>query len=101
MDELFAEERTIKLNLPIIKKWFIESTVACNTWILPGKTRMRFDMEDIDLKLTTKLRVNDNGFVIPELLSVDLDLGETVFYHENWLMAVFFDQWIKLTLVIV
>jgi hypothetical protein len=62
---------------------------------------MMFDMEDIIFIATTDLLKTKDGFIKPELYAIDFKWGKTKFYHENWLLSLIFDDWIKFILVII
>lgn len=60
-----------------------------------------FDIEDVDFKFTTELYRTKNGFIDPNIWTIGLEWGETSFYHENWLLSLMFDNWIKFVLIII
>lgn len=62
---------------------------------------MVFDLRDIKIASNQELYVTENGFIYPDVLAVDFNWGETSFYHENFIMQVLVDGWIKFLLVII
>jgi hypothetical protein len=91
----------LKVKFPGFKNWKIMAHSKANTWILPSEADVVFDIEDLMLKFNTEFATTDKGYLRPVLWAVDLQWGETKFYHENFALAFLFDQWINFTLIIV
>ena len=72
-----------------------------DTWIIPPKSDMMFDMENIDVSFSTELETTSDGFLKPKFWEVSLNWGQSSFYHENFLLAMLFDNLIKQSLIIV
>lgn len=91
----------MRVKFPGIKSWKLQMHSKANTWIMPSEADIVFDIEDLMLKFNTELQTTEQGYLRPILWATDLSWGNTKFYHENWMLAVLFDQWINFTLIIV
>lgn len=91
----------LKVKFPTLKHWKIAFHSKANTWLLPQESDIVFDIEDLLLKFNTEFETTKEGFLRPVLFATDLKWGETKIYHENWMLALLFDQWINFTLIII
>jgi hypothetical protein len=91
----------LQVTSPALKQWKIEAHQTINTWILPPESEIMFDIEDMSVKFNTEFETTPEGYLKPVLYASDLRWGNTSIYHENFFLAMIFDQWIKFLLVIV
>lgn len=61
---------------------------------------MTFDIQDMKLNFNTEFVTTSQGYLKPIIWATELNWGETTVYHDNFLLALMFDQWIKFTLII-
>jgi hypothetical protein len=52
------------------------------------------------LKFNTNFKITPQGYLNPVVSSMDLKFGKTKIYHDDWFLALIFDQWIKFMMVI-
>ena len=97
----FFERPMLKVHFPAITSWRVQAHTSANTLILPKESEMVFDIEDLNFDFNTEFETNEFGYLRPILYATNLQWGETAFYHENFLLAVIFDQWIRFTLIII
>ena len=62
---------------------------------------MEFEIQDLDLKFNTYFKTTPEGYLNPVVTNADIKFGKTKIYHDDWFLALVFDQWIKLMMIIV
>ena len=60
--------------------------------LLPQDSLVCLEIKDFDVKYNTDFLVTENGFLKPVIYAMELNWGETRYYHENWFLAMVFDQ---------
>jgi hypothetical protein len=91
----------LKVSSPTIQDWKISAHQKVNHWILPQESDIEFHLENMRIDFNTELEPTETGMLKPILWATDIYFGNTSIYHDNFFLAIIFDQWIKLLLVII
>ena len=57
-------------------------------------------MKDFDIDFQTDFSVTKQGYLMPKIYDATLAVGETYFYHDDWLIAFLMHQLVEITLVV-
>ena len=77
----------IKFDFPAVKKWEIDAMQEVNSLILPSKSRVELIFQDFDVDFQADLVLDENGYVDPVVMDVDVKFGSSYLYHDNKIMA--------------
>jgi len=91
----------LKVDMPTFKYWKIEAHQNVDFAFLPQNSVVVLEFNDFDVKFNCEFERTGAGYLKPVIYAVDMNWGNTRFYHEDWFLSMFFFQIIKFMQVII
>ena len=83
------DEPLLRIDFPTLKEWTIHAKQEVNTWIMPLDSDVTLEFKDFDFNINTDLKIDDKGYIDPVVYEVEVNFGESAFYHDNWFFELF------------
>jgi len=78
----------ITMDFPALKEWDITAHQTVNTWIMPSDSSVTIHIEDFDIDFKTGLRLDEHGYIDPDVFFVDIKFGNTMITSGNWFLEL-------------
>jgi hypothetical protein len=95
------DKQMLKVDLPTIKYWKIRADQHVDFTLLPQNSVVVLEFRDFDIKFNCEFERTDAGYLKPVFYTMDLNWGETSFFHEDKFLSLVFFQVIKFMQVII